>query len=109
VRCAALLPRPPNKGAEDEPKNAEKCDGATALGIVASTVSTMAVAADYPTPKEADWVARDFRFHTGQVLAELRLHYTTIGAPSGEPVLLLHGTAGSAASLLNANFAGELQ
>src|SRR5215472_2455739 len=67
-----------------------------------------AAAADYPTPKEGDWVARDFRFHTGEVMAELRLHYTTVGDPSGQPVLLLHGTGGSAKSLLTAQFAGEL-
>src|SRR6266849_5966275 len=65
-------------------------------------------AADYPAPKEADWVARDFRFHTGETLPEVRLHYTTVGAPSGEPVLLLHGTAGSGATLLTKDFAGEL-
>ena len=67
-----------------------------------------AVAADYPTPKEASWIVRDFRFHTGETLAELRLGYTTVGSPSGEAVLVLHGTDGSAANLLNANFAGEL-
>ena len=67
-----------------------------------------AVAADYPAPKEGDWVARDFRFHTGEVLPELRLHYTTVGVPSSEPVLVLHGTTGSAASMLTPAFAGEL-
>ena len=65
-------------------------------------------AADPPAPKEGDWIARDFRFHTGEVLPELRLHYATVGAPSGEPVLLLHGTTGSSASLLTPAFAGEL-
>lgn len=65
-------------------------------------------AADYPAPKEADWVLRDFRFHTGQVLPELRLHYTTVGAPSGEPVLILHGTGGAGTNFLTGNFAGEL-
>ncbi|HEY8069901.1 MAG TPA: alpha/beta fold hydrolase [Burkholderiales bacterium] len=65
-------------------------------------------AADYPAPKEGDWVAKDFRFHTGEVLPEVRLHYTTIGAPGGEPVLVLHGTGGSGASMLGADFAGEL-
>ena len=25
-------------------------------------------AADYPAPKEGNWIARDFRFHTGEVL-----------------------------------------
>ncbi|HUQ73220.1 MAG TPA: alpha/beta fold hydrolase, partial [Burkholderiales bacterium] len=65
-------------------------------------------AADYPAPREGSWVARDFRFHTGEVLAELRLHYTTVGAPTGEPVVLLHGTTGSGAGLLTPTFAGEL-
>jgi homoserine O-acetyltransferase len=65
-------------------------------------------AADYPKPKEGDWVVRDFKFHTGEVLPELKLHYTTVGEPSGEPVLVLHGTTGSAASMLTAGFAGEL-
>ena len=65
-------------------------------------------AADYPRPKEGDWVARDFRFHTGEVMPELRVHYTTVGAPSGEPVVILHGTTGSGAGMLSPGFAGEL-
>jgi homoserine O-acetyltransferase len=65
-------------------------------------------AADYPAPKDGSWVVRDFRFHTGEVLPELRLHYTTVGAPTGEPVLILHGTTGSAAGMLTPAFAGEL-
>ncbi len=64
--------------------------------------------ADYPAPKEGTWTARDFKFSTGDVFPELRLHYRTIGAPTGEPVLILHGTTGSGASFLNAAFAGEL-
>jgi homoserine O-acetyltransferase len=67
-----------------------------------------AVAADYPAPKEGSWVARDFRFHTGEVMPELRLHYRTVGEPSGAPVLILHGTAGSGANMLNPAFGGEL-
>jgi homoserine O-acetyltransferase len=66
------------------------------------------LAADYPAPKEGSWVVRDFRFHTGEVLPELRLHYTTVGAPTGEPVLILHGTTGSGAGMLTPAFAGEL-
>jgi len=41
-------------------------------------------------------------------MPELRLHYTTIGNPAGEPVLILHGTAGSGDSMLTPSFAGEL-
>ena len=65
-------------------------------------------AADFSVPKEGSWVVRDFRFHTGETLPELRLHYTTVGDPAGEPVLVLHGTTGSGTSLLTAGFAGEL-
>ena len=70
--------------------------------------SALASAADYPAPKEGDFIARDFRFHTGEVMPELRLHYRTLGNPSGEPVLILHGTGGSGASMLTPAFAGEL-
>jgi len=66
------------------------------------------LAADYPAPREGDWIVRDFRFHTGEVLPELRLHYATVGAPTGEPVLILHGTTQSGASMLSPAFAGEL-
>ena len=51
---------------------------------------------------------RDFRFHGGEVLPELRLHYTTVGARTGEPVLILHGTGGSGTGMLSKDFAGEL-
>jgi homoserine O-acetyltransferase/O-succinyltransferase len=67
-----------------------------------------ASAADYPAPKEGDWVAHDFRFHTGEVMATLTLHYRTVGDPKGEPVLVLHGTGGSGANFLNPAYAGEL-
>ena len=71
-------------------------------------IALAAAAADYPAPKEGDWIARDFRFHTGDVMPELRLHYTTVGAPSAQPVLILHGTTGSGATMLSPAFAGEL-
>jgi homoserine O-acetyltransferase len=82
---------------------------ATIASIAACALGTLSVsAADYPPPREASWVARDFRFHTGEVMPQLPLHYRTIGAPTGEPVLVLHGTAGSGASMLTPAFAGEL-
>jgi homoserine O-acetyltransferase len=59
-------------------------------------------------PVEMGWVARDFRFHTGEVLPELRLHCTTLGEASGQPVLILHGTTGSGSGLLAPAFGGEL-
>jgi homoserine O-acetyltransferase len=70
--------------------------------------SIMAAAADYPAPQQGEWIARDFKFHTGEVMPELKLHYTTIGAPTGAPLVALHGTGRSAAGMLTPAFAGEL-
>jgi homoserine O-acetyltransferase len=85
------------------------CIGIRLAGALAFTLTAaLASAAEYPAPKEGDWVARDFRFHTGEVMPELRLHYRTVGNPSGEPVLILHGTGGSGANMLTSAFAGEL-
>jgi homoserine O-acetyltransferase len=66
------------------------------------------MAANYPAPKQGDWIARDFKFHGGETMPELRLHYTTVGEPSGQPVLVLHGSGGSAERMLTPSFAGEL-
>jgi homoserine O-acetyltransferase len=79
-----------------------------ALSLVFAMTCFAALAADYPAPKQGDFIAKDFKFHTGEVIGELRLHYATIGEPSGQPVLVLHGTGGSAASMLTPAFAGEL-
>ena len=76
--------------------------------VVLSLIALSAAAQNYPTPKEGTWIARDFHFHTGEVMPELRLHYTTVGEPSAEPVLILHGTAQSGAIMLSPAFAGEL-
>jgi homoserine O-acetyltransferase len=80
-----------------------------AFAVAASIASAVSAAAQgYPTPKEGDWVARDFRFHTGEVAPELRIHYTTVGEASGQPVLILHGTTQSGTAMLSPTFAGEL-
>jgi homoserine O-acetyltransferase len=77
-----------------------------ALGFYVLSLSAMA--ADYPQPKDGVFILKDFRFHTGEALSELRIHYVTVGAPTGMPVLVLHGTTGSAQTMLTSGFAGEL-
>ena len=64
---------------------------------------------------EADYVARDFHFRSGETLPQLRLHYTTLGKPErdGEgkvtnAVLILHGTGGSGHQFLSPQFADVL-
>jgi homoserine O-acetyltransferase/O-succinyltransferase len=70
--------------------------------------SGVATPQNYPIPQSATFVAHNFRFHTGEMIPALNIHYTTIGDPTGMPVLVLHGTTGSGQGLLNAAFAGEL-
>lgn len=65
-------------------------------------------AAEFPAPVEKDWTVKDYRFRSGEQLPELRIHYKTIGSPAGEPVLVLHGTTQSSASMLAPTFGGEL-
>jgi homoserine O-acetyltransferase len=74
-----------------------------------------ACAAEYPTPVVGDHIILDFRFHSGETLPEVRMHYRTLGTPQRDEqgivrnaVLVLHGTTGSSAQFLRAEFVGEL-
>jgi homoserine O-acetyltransferase len=77
-----------------------------ALAFVLPSITVMA--ADYPAPKQGQWIAPEFKFHTGEVLRDVKLGYTTVGDPTGIPVVVLHGTGGSAGNMLTPAFAGEL-
>jgi len=87
-----------------------------ALWIAVALVSAAAPAsAQVPAPVEADYIARDFTFQTGETLPALTLHYRTIGTPRRDAsgvvrnaVLILHGTGGSGAGFLSRTFGGEL-
>ncbi len=80
----------------------------------AANAAAQAPAHKWPT---VDGVVRlpNFRFGTGETLPELKLHYLTLGTPHrnaaghvDNAVLLLHGTGGSAHSLLNPVFSDVL-
>jgi homoserine O-acetyltransferase/O-succinyltransferase len=80
-----------------------------------SATAAQAAATNYPPPVEDDFVIRDFHFSSGESLPQLRIHYRTFGRPQADAhgvvrnaVLVMHGTGGSGASLLRAEFAGEL-
>ena len=70
--------------------------------------STVWCAQPYPTPVEGDHIIRNFKFASGETLPELRLHYTAIGTPSRNAILIMHGTGGSGNGFLSPTFAGEL-
>lgn len=68
-----------------------------------------------PPPVEGDVVVKNFRFQSNEVLPELRLHYRTIGklqrdaqGRAKNAVLITHGTGGSGAQFLRADFAERL-
>jgi homoserine O-acetyltransferase len=76
---------------------------------------TLLAAATWPAPAEADAHFKDFAFHSGEKLPDLRIHYRTVGAPHKDAkgaidnaVLVLHGTTGSGEQFLRPEFAGEL-
>src|SRR5580698_7291345 len=85
------------------------------LGLLLALTCWAQTPPPYPKQIEADWVARDFAFKSSERLAELRLHYITIGSPARDAaghvtnaVLIMHGTTGSGSPFLGARFGGEL-
>src|SRR5690348_6219122 len=72
-------------------------------------------AINWPNYREADFVIQDYRFASGEVLPELRLHCRTMGTPRRDPtgkivngVLLLQGNTGTGANWLRPSLADEL-
>ena len=81
----------------------------TFLATLALTAGlTTQAFAQAPAPVEGSLIVKDFKFSNGQTLPELKLSYVTLGAPTGEPVLVLHGTGGTSKGMLNPGFGGEL-
>jgi len=83
--------------------------------VLFQTLSASAQQAAVPATTEGDYVAKNFKFRSGESLPELRLHYTTLGKPARDAqgrvtnvVLILHGTGGTGHQFLQPVFAGEL-
>ena len=88
--------------------NRKRLFAVVVCGLVPFLAAFPADTADYPEPVEGDYVIEEFTFHTGDVIRNLNIHYYTVGDPANEPVLLLHGTAGSGKSMLSEGFAGAM-
>jgi homoserine O-acetyltransferase/O-succinyltransferase len=76
---------------------------------------TPAQSAAIPPTQEGDYIEHDFHFKSGESMAELRMHYTTLGEPvrdanghTTNAVLIMHGTGGSGRTFLLPIFAGVL-
>lgn len=81
-----------------------------AIGLLFSLLFTGSTlnAAPLPAATEGDWVAPEFTFHTGEKLANLKLHYITLGNPKNPAILYLHGTYRPGSDVLSKDFGGEL-
>jgi homoserine O-acetyltransferase len=91
----------------------------TALGAALIAVAAPALAAadntNWPNYREGDFVIADYKFASGETIAELKLHYRTLGTAernaAGEivnGVLLLQGNTGTGANWLRPSLADEL-
>lgn len=98
----------------------------TALALACAVVAAPAIAQIGPQPqkvdtdysvqlKQGDVVLKDFTFGTGEKMAELRMHYATLGTPQRDAkgnitnaVMVLHGTGGTGLQFLQPQFAQGL-
>jgi homoserine O-acetyltransferase len=87
------------------------------IGLLALAWAAAAAAQpDYSAQlREGDALLRDFRFRSGERMAELRIHYATLGTPRRDArgavtnaVMVLHGTGGSGRQFLQPQFSTEL-
>src|SRR5215813_12368413 len=85
------------------------------MTLLVALLSLPAMAQTGLVPTQGDFVLRNFKFESGEELAELKLHYRTLGTPRRDgagvvrnAVIVLHGTGGSGAGFLSEQFAGVL-
>ncbi len=74
--------------------------------LLFTTTSLPARVQTNPVPAQGDFTIRSFKFDSGEVLPELKLHYRTLGTPRRDAtgvirnaVLVMHGTGGSGGGL----------
>lgn len=86
------------------------------IAAMALTFATAAAAQDWKkSAREADFVIENFEFRSGETLADLNLHYTTLGKPKRDKqgritnaVMILHGTGGTGQQFYRPQFADVL-
>lgn len=93
----------------------KKLFGATIVAMVIMVIPCSAQQPASASATEGDFVIRNFKFHSGESLPELRLHYTTLGKAvhdtagrTTNAVLILHGTGGTGQQFFQPQFAGVL-
>ncbi|MBI3715044.1 MAG: alpha/beta fold hydrolase [Betaproteobacteria bacterium] len=83
--------------------------------LFAVLIAIVNIACAEPVATDGDFVLRDFKFKSGETMAALNIHYTSLGKPVHDAqgrvinaVLLLHGTGGSGKSLIRPIFSDVL-
>ena len=77
------------------------------LVLAAPSAFAQANSTSWPNQRGDDFIIKDFRFKSGETIAELKQHYTTLGTPKRNAagditnaVILLHGTSSSGTAWL---------
>jgi homoserine O-acetyltransferase len=83
--------------------------------LLLALVTPPVIAQTISVPAQGDFVLRNFKFDSGEVLPELKLHYRTLGTPRRDAagvvrnaILVMHGTGGSGGGFISDQFAGVL-
>lgn len=86
-----------------------------AAALIATAPAALAADINWPNYQEADFVAKNYAFKSGESLPEVKIHYRTLGTikrdGSGDianAVLLLQGNTGTSANWLRPSLADEL-
>jgi homoserine O-acetyltransferase len=89
--------------------------GVAVAGALGALLAWGGAVAAPPPFEPHDFVLKDFRFHSGETLPALKLHYYTVGQPKTDAagqitnaVLILHGTGGSGRQFEAPQFADVL-
>ena len=88
---------------------------AVSAAFLAFAATSASAQTTWPNQRAGDYVIKDFRFASGETIAELKLNYTTLGTAKRDAagaivngVVLLHGTSGSGTDWLRPSLANEL-
>ena len=88
---------------------------ATVAAVLAAASPALAAESKWPNYREGDFIIKDYIFKSGEKLAELKIHYRTLGTPKKNAagvivnaVLLLQGNTGTGANWLRPSLADEL-
>ncbi len=91
------------------------CRGFSALAAAAACSLAVPACIAQGQGTQGDFVARNVTFVSGEKMAEVKLHYTTLGRPRKDSegivrnaILVLHGTGGTGRGFLSPSFTGEL-